>query len=474
MNRFRLVQIIFFLTVLFITPAYAQWPLYLDLNIGEVKTFSLDKDKAKKKHQIQIENIEHLLEDNLWYKLPELAEGKTIIGIRANILLNGEKITLLQRPYQLPVVHQGLQLYVENTRTWAEKANFQQIKNMKKEVRISVALEGENWGPENLLFPVVNYRWRSGVYNNTWGSVVPYNSLYYHRGEDFGILPNRLDLRSVLDGKITASPLPNGDGLSNAILVSHADNFVSRFAHVNTEHVKPHILPKANVKRGEVMAKTGNTYKRANAQFRDPHLHVNFEYQGNAVSTYPYLVAAYLRDYPDTILAVAGGYAHLLPGQKLELDASRTIVRKGHEIDSYTWKLNTGAIVNTAKTVLSYEKPGLYTEELIVKTKDGAEDRDYFQVRVFENRENKDVAYGWAYHSPVRGIKPGMSVLIWSRLVQTKDGVIIDFGDGSKSQKIDKEIRHSYKRPGIYTVTFTGNGIAGEPATIKMKIIVEK
>jgi len=469
------IKTIILFSVIFLTvgSAKAEWPLYLNLNLGKTKTFSLPNDPAKKKHQITVKNVEHLLEDNLWYKLPEMAERKTIVGLRVVIVLNGETIVLLQRPYQLPVIHQGLQLYIENTRTWAEKANFQQITNMKKEVRVAIAKEEATWGSPDLKFPIANYRWRSGIYNNTWGSVVPYNSLYYHRGEDFGVLPNRLDVRAVLEGTITESPLPHGDGLSNAIILKHNDNFISRYAHVNTEHVKGAIVPDAKVATGQVMAKTGNTYKKPNAQFRDPHLHVNFEYEGNAVSTFPYLVAAYLRDYPDTVLAIAGGYAHLLPKQQLEIDASRSIVRKGHEIASYTWKLSDGRLVNTAKATVSYKTPGLYTEELIVKCKHGAEDRDYFQVRVFDSPDNKDVAYGWAYHTPVRGIKPGMPVLIWSRLVQTKGGVTIDYGDGTSLEKIDKEVQHSYQQPGIYTVKFTGEGITGGKAAIKMKIVVE-
>lgn len=451
----------------------AAWPVYLDLNIGETRRFSIPDDASKKKHQIVVQKVEHLLEDNLWYKLPEMAGKTTIIGVRLTILLNGQEIQLLQRPYQLPVVHQGLQLYVENTKTWAEQANFQQIKNMKRQVRLAVALEGVVWGPEDLKFPIANYRWRSGVYNNTWGSVVPYNSLYYHRGEDFGVLPNRLDVRAVLAGNVVASPLPNGDGLSNAILLNHGKDFTSRYAHVNTVHVQPDILPGKPVANGQVMAKTGNTYRKPNAQFKDPHLHINFEYQGNSVSTFPYLVAAYLRDYPDTVLAVAGGYAHLKTGQRLDIDATRSIVRQGHEIATYTWKLSNGKLVNTPTASITYDQPGLYTEELIVKTKSGAEDRDYLQVRVFDSEDNKEIAYGWAYHTPVRGLKAGKPVLIWNRLVQTKGDVTINYGDGTPEEKIVREIRHVYQNPGIYTITLKGNGVLGEPAVIKMKIVVE-
>ncbi len=69
------------------------------------------------------------------------------------------------------------------------------------------------------------------------------------------------------------------------------------------------------------------------------------------------------------------------------------------------------------RVTVQYDRPGLYTEALQVTGPDGAPDR-YF-VRVYEASRDREVAYGWAYHFPVRGIRPGAPVLFWNRLLHT-------------------------------------------------------
>ena len=48
------------------------------------------------------------------------------------------------------------------------------------------------------------------VYNNTWSGLVPFNLLYYHRGEDYGAIPDLLEVVSSIDGKIVSTPVPEG------------------------------------------------------------------------------------------------------------------------------------------------------------------------------------------------------------------------------------------------------------------------
>jgi hypothetical protein len=35
---------------------------------------------------------------------------------------------------------------------------------------------------------------------------VPYNKLYYHRGEDYGAIPDRLDVVAPFEGTVIATP----------------------------------------------------------------------------------------------------------------------------------------------------------------------------------------------------------------------------------------------------------------------------
>lgn len=156
------------------------------------------------------------------------------------------------------------------------------------------------------------------------------------------------------------------------------------------------------------------------------------------------------------------------------LDGSRSVARAGEQIDTYEWVLSNGKKVKGDSVKLTYEHAGMYTEELIVRTNKGAEDRDYIQVRVYEKERGKNVAYGWVYHTPLRDIQAGQEVLFWNRLVNTIPPVMIDFGDGSPPVVIEKETKHAYNKAGIYTVTYNAKGPEDEPIIAKMKVVVGK
>jgi murein DD-endopeptidase MepM/ murein hydrolase activator NlpD len=462
--------LLFFLLLLAV-PA-AAWPYVFDLAEGETHAFSLGEGKAKKNFSVQLQGVEYSYEPNLWVE--EKWGKQTLREAKVTLLVGGKRLVLLQRPYESPVTFGGLRLYVENTRRWAREAELDAMEDFPKEVRLAVTLEGEPWGPPELRFPIADYRWRSAVYQNTWSSLVPYNLLYYHRGDDFGAIPDQLDVRAVLPGKVMVSPGPTGDGKSNSVVIANSPHFQYRLSHMNTEHVRPEVKNGAEVPAGAVLAKTGSTWAGARNQKADPHLHVNFDLRGQAVSTFPFLTEAYFREYPDQVMAIAGAYLNALPGQPVELDGSRSLARPRQKIKSYTWKLHDGSTVKGARTSLTIREPGLYTQELVVQTADGSEDRDFVQVRVWGNVPPTELTYGWAYHYPVRGIKPGTEVQVWNRLVRPASPVMVDFGDGSPVRPAEPEMTHHFQKPGIYTVTLSTTGTGGEPVTVKMKVAVEK
>ena len=120
---------------------------------------------------------------------------------------------------------------------------------------------------------------------------------------------------------------------------------------------------------------------------------------------------------------------------------------------------------------VEYDKPGLYTEELMVTTEGGAVDRDFIQVQVY-GAEGKNIGRGWAYYYPVRDIQVGTPVLFWNKLIKTTTPVTIDFGDGTISG-INEEITHYYKKSGNYVVTLYAKGPRSEPITVKLEVVVE-
>lgn len=442
------------------------WPVVFELDPGQ------SCDVAGK--SVKLVSFEEHVQPDYW--IDANPDRKTFASADVVVDVAGERATLTLRPYQLPVAVNGLRLYVEMTREWATKCEIEPVDGMERAVRLSARPAGEPWGPADLVFPIRDYRWRSSTYYNTWSSLVPYNRLYYHRGEDFGAIPDRLDVLAMFDGTVAKSPLPKGDGQSNGLTIRHSSGLELRYAHMNTETIRPELTEGAAVKAGQVLAKTGMTWSGRRSQTHDPHLHTGFAFEGTRLSSYPFMVDAYFRAYPDALLPVAGGYYFTTGGGEVRLDGSRTAARPGRRVASYRWVLHDGRTIDGPAATVRYDRPGCYAEELIVKADDGTEDRDFAQVRVWDAEypaANKQVARGWVHLSPGRGVKPGTPVLFWNRLAGTVGPVSIDFGDGSVAQEIKAEATHAFAAAGVYTVAVAGKGKAGEPIMVKLRVVVE-
>ncbi|MDP3445184.1 MAG: peptidoglycan DD-metalloendopeptidase family protein, partial [Ignavibacteria bacterium] len=365
----------------------------------------------------------------------------------------------------------GLRIYVEAIKKMDEIPNLDPVDKMCKAVRLSVCLEDEPWGnPSELEFPVNNYRWRSASYNNTWSSLVPFNLLYYHRGEDFGAIPDKMDVCAWADGEVINSPLPKGDN-SNKILIRKQNGIEFDYYHCNIESIDTGLLIGRHVKKGQYLAKTGMTWNGKHSQWRDPHVHLGLNYNGYTFSLYPYLIEAYFRKYDDKVLAVAGGYRFANVGDSIELDASRSICRDNEKIASYQWRLHNGKVIDQPIVKIKYDHSGFYSEELVVKTVNGDIDKDFLQVRINNLNSSSNVAHGWAYYYPVRNIKPGQKILFWNR-INSESAVLINFGDGTAIQTIKDEIFHSYTKSGNYTVELSSIGFNDEPVSVKLELIV--
>lgn len=459
-----------------------------------------------------------------------LYEAKVTLKITNSQKKRTYPCILYLRPYQQPIEIDGLAICIDATYNWAVETKqflisdtdpnpnlkffvLEDMESYKDGVRLSICDSFANWGPADLVFPICDYRWRSSSYQNTWSSLVPYNDkLYYHWGEDFGAIPDKLAVVAMMGGEVTKHPM-NASSPSTSVEITSeiaADKKLTiAYNHMNWPQIEQHLL--ALKKRGvseaeseqpfmveirDVLGKTGAT-SREGHQWHDPHLHISFYLEDTqtghrtTLNPYPFLLRAYFNSYPDALIAIAGGYRFARVGQTVELDGNRSVARPEKEIAEYTWVLSDGRRVHDAKTKITYDAPGLYSEELIVRTPDGQEDRDYLQVRVYD-RDIKECYrdYGWVYHSPVRGIKPGQPIEFSNQL---KQRVSIDFGDGSPI-KLPSDLEdkpYQYQRPGIYTVTFSNQWVTAtaepaastatssrslnpdEPVTVKMRIVVE-
>ncbi|MBK9391926.1 MAG: PKD domain-containing protein [Bacteroidetes bacterium] len=448
------------------------YPLVFELNKGD----SILIDRTYRNNHItkNVKLIDFRLfrEYNSWF---HDSLGKSdYYKAEIDIVVSGEFFTLKMQPYQLPVAVNGLRIYAEAVKEIDKIPTLDPVDKMEKDVRFSITLEGEPWGiPADLEFPVSEYRWRSASYNNTWGALVPFNLLYYHRGEDYGAIPDKLDVNAWVDGEIILSPLSGSKNGSNSIMIRAKNGLIFDYSHCNTEFIDQQILKGNTVKKGQNIARTGMTWDGRKSQHSDPHLHTGLGYNGYQLSLFPYAIEAYLRKYDDKVLAIAGGYRFAKAGETVELDGTRSVCRDGEKVVSYQWTLHDGQIVNQPTVKLKYTSPGYYSEELKVKTASGASDKDFLQVRVYDQNSNRKIAYGWAYDSPVRNIKSGQDVVFWNRLINTGTDVKINFGDGTAVQTMRDEIKHSYNKSGNYTVELSSQGSNNEPVSVKMEVIVD-
>lgn len=442
------------------------WPLVLELNVGETAQFRLDGET----HYIQVLSLTERFEPDYWITGNE--ERRTFAEARLELDVSGVRDTLFIRPYEMPKLIGGLRVYGELVKMLVNPNELVPIGVMNHDVRLSIRAEGEPWGPDDWIFPIANYRWHANSYGNTWNSLVPYNQLYHHRGEDYGAIPDLLEVIAPHDGIVVRSPVPTAKD-SNRIAIEAADGWQTHLSHMNIETIAPEITAGARVKRGQYLGKTGSTWRSERRQHSDPHLHISSEWHGNVFSYYPFIVEAYWRSYSDSLLAIAGRYRFTIPLSPVTLDGSRSIARPGKTITRYLWTLHTGEEIEGPIAKLHYDAPGIYSEELRVFADDGSEDRDYAQVRVYDPEQARDFAFGWFYHYPVRNLHAGDEILFWNRLNNTSGEVLIDYGDGSPEETISDEACHSYAAPGLYTARLMAKGAQGEPAQLATRVVVE-
>lgn len=448
------------------------YPYVFELNQGDSAVINRDYLGQSIQRTITLDSVHLFFENNPWF--PDSLGRKNIYKAAVMVRVSGKPVTLYYQPYQMPVIFDGLRIYVEAIRQIDAIPNLDRFQKMERDVRLSIAAEGEPWGrPHELNFPVENYRFRSATYFNTWASLVPYNALYYHKGEDMGAIPDRLEVHAWADGEVVRTPLPQGNKGSNTLLIRNKNGVGFYYAHCNTESIDSTLLLGKEVRKGQYLAKTGMTWGGKKSQYNDPHLHTEMEYDGCQISLYPYFIESYFRKYDDTVLAVAGGYRFAMVGDTLLLDASRSVARLGGKISSVNWKLHNGQVLGQNLVKLVCDKPGLFSEELIVADQFGNVDKDFLQVRVYAPSQSRNIAYGWAYCYPVRKVRAGDEVLFWNRLVNTTSGVSVDYGDGSPVEPVGESCTHCFSRQGNYTVAFTSTGVDGEPVSIKMEVHVD-
>lgn len=468
--RFLSLRLLVLLGIVWVQHGDAP-PLVFELDVGQAKEIRVPGPGGEVRRVVRLLQVEESRWPN-WH-LAEAPGHAVLRAAEVQVEVGGTRATLWARPFEPPRLVDGLRLYVESTHTWATTSQLDPLVGMTQHVRMSCVAEGMPWGPPELRFPIARFRWQANTYGNTWGALVPYNKLYYHRGEDFGAIPDELEVVASLGGTVIQSPLPDGDGDSNHLRIRHAAGLECAYYHMNLETIPSGLTEGVVVGAGQRLGRTGMTWDGRRSQVNDPHLHWGVFRDGQPLASYPFVLEAYLRDYPDSVLAVAGGYHYAMPGEPVELDASRSVARPGRRIVRHRWLLHDGREVEAAQAVVRADRPGLYCEELRVWADDGSEDRDYVQLRVWDRERGGRMGAGWLYHSPVRGGRPGEPVRFWNRLWGTTAPVTLEFGDGSPATQVEAETTHVYATPGRYTARLSSLGPDREPLEVRMQVVIE-
>ncbi len=442
--------------------APSRWPTTVDLNPGETVTASRDGVS----HTFRILDDEDGQPAIAYETMPfptTSVDKRVNYAVRVRLEVDGQEVEMVARPYQFPIEAAGLRLYLDGTKEWLGTDDVFPV-NIAKRIRLAFTAAGESWGPPALRFPVGEYRWYSTSYNNTWLGIVPQGltTTYYHKGEDFGAVPDRLPVLASEAGQA----MTEGTGVQTV----SADGTLFWMSHLNAHNIV--VTAGERVAAGQLLGLTGN---QGNSD-DDPHVHYDINRRSDMPGSYPYLVESYLRDYPDAGIPVAGGYQFMWAGDTLQLDARRSVARTGRRITGYRWILHDGTTVNGPTASLTATTEGFYSQELRVFFDDGREERGFTQVRVFEPGSAGQLPItGFLYQYPVRGIQPGdeMSIRHHQFLLEC-NARTIDFGDGSAVQTVTgarPTINHVYAAPGLYTVTV--HAIGTMPQVLKTSVLVE-
>ncbi len=442
--------------------APARWPTTVDLNPGETVTAS----RGGVLHTFRI-LVDEDGQSAIAYEtmpFPTTSVDKRVnYSVRVRLQVDSQEVEVVARPFQYPITVAGLRLYLDGTKEWLGTDDVYPV-NIPKRIRLRFTAAGEPWGPATVRFPVGEYRWGATTYYNTWLGIVPQDvsTTYFHKGEDFGAVPDLLPVLAPEAGLITT----DGTGVQTR----SADGTLFWMAHMNAGNIVVSAGQRAVA--GQLLGLTGN---RGNGN-ADPHCHYDLSWEGDEPGTYPFAADAYLRDYPDAGIAVAGGYQFMWAGDTLTLDGRRSLARPGRVITGYRWILHDGTTVDGPVASLTPATEGFYSEELRVFFDDGGEERGFTQVRAFERGTAGQLPIpGFVYQYPVRGITPGSEVTIRHHAsVIGSYGRTIDFGDGSPVESVagwQPVVSHRYAAPGLYTVMIRPDGDLVQ--ILKTSVLVE-
>lgn len=402
----------------------------------------------------------------------------SVIGLvrRADVSVevDGKILRLICAPYTMPIEFSGVRIQADTTSAWhplPKKVQFSIWDASDPIVRI-----------ERFGFPLDDYALFSHgmqAYNEVvhlgWKDGCPGGVAFYHDyGIDFAGYEGRQHIMSCTDGTVIHL---SSERKHTFVVIQDDGGFIWDYGHL--ESIAPGVKKGVQVKRGQTIGVLGKTGPSGNFS----HLHVgtylsksdlNANRRIRRLNLYPWMVAVYIEQCRRTLYAVARPHLTASTGEKVILDASRSL-SYGPEIVSYQWILPDGQIVNALKAETTFDKPGVYIATLWIKDEQGREDVDFCKVKVFTaSSPESSIPTIFVTHIPTRDITVDQPVFfrLWLQGVEDKF-IEVDFGDGTviRDYVSYAEIQHQFKSPGIHIVTASST-IDGMHIMQKQKVVV--
>ncbi len=397
---------------------------------------------------------------------------------RAEVLIevDGKPLRLSCASYVLPTEVGGLRIQADTTSDWLP---------LPKRVQFSIWDSSDPLVDTGLFrFPLRNYRLFSHgmqAYNEPvhlgHRDGDPKGQRFYHNyGFDLAGYDGRDEVLSCVEGVVA---LLQPEEEPSTIAIEDDRGFIWEYCHLDS--ILPGIRIGTLLRRGQQVGILGK--KGGSGNFSHLHVgcylsraHLDAGRMCRNLNLYPWLVAAYRKEHPRGLHAVARPHHTVFIGETVAFDGSNSLAF-GSKITSFRWIFQDGTAVNSPRAERIFQKPGLYTAALWIQDESGRRDVDFCKVKVFSRSAPEDgIPTIFMTHMPSAGIVAGRPVFFRCWLQGTRSQPFrLDFGDGTVIQEYSPsvEITHRFRDPGIHVVTATAS-VGDLPVTQKIKVVVEE